>query len=330
MLLAKNNKILLIHKTNLKRSLKIPEKNKQVIFGYRQEAPAGPLQNSRNTEKADGLFCLPRVEEGPTKAFSGLQMGKPSANRIRNHQTGKPSANRLCGSLTVEAALVFPIFLFAMILTLYFFRVIQVSSMTYGALSAVAGDLSIEAEEDSGTLLMAASFYQKLLSEEFPFSYISGSAAGFSWEGTSLDETYVTLCLQYRCKLPVTFFQVGNIKISQQVKVRKWQGNDGEGTEGDSETWVYRTTNGTVYHTTKSCRYLKLTISTMERSADKQKGYEACNLCGTLTTLYSYCYVTEDGSKYHTSLGCSGLKRTIYMVKLSQVGELTACSRCGG
>ena len=39
-------------------------------------------------------------------------------------------------------------------------------------------------------------------------------------------------------------------------------------------------------------------------------------------------YITNDGDRYHNSLSCSGLKRTIFEVPFLEVAGKSKCSRC--
>ncbi len=57
--------------------------------------------------------------------------------------------------------------------------------------------------------------------------------------------------------------------------------------------------------------------------------YYACRLCDASQKAGNY-YITDYGANYHKSIGCSGLKRTVYAVKLKEVDGRGACSKCGG
>lgn len=233
----------------------------------------------------------------------------------------------LSGSLTVEAALVFPIFLFALVGMLFFFRILQVTQSTYGALAATGSRLSLETEEVSA--IKAIGYFQGELWGE-NCSYIMCGKGGISWRKIALEDEYIELTIQYRCRMPIQIFHVKSIPIKQQIKIRRWIGYHKEMQRDEQESWVYITPTGQVYHTTKECTHLQLSIYTLGKEQALAEGYSQCLLCNKEIELYAYYYVTKEGEKYHKKINCSGLKRTLYMIKLSEVGQRRACSRCGG
>ena len=247
------------------------------------------------------------------------------------HPHGAGSDRGAPASLTVEAALVFPLFLFALVSILFFFRVLQVSQMTAGALAAAGSFVSLEAETEDEPLMLAVGFFQKeLLEQDFPDSVLVGGRLGISWIGSELSGEYVDLRIYYQCKLPFCMFGLGNIPISQRVYMKKWTGYPGGDGSETTEQFVYITPTGEVYHLTRDCTHLKLSTKIMECEAAKSAGYTACMFCGRREGEYTYYYVTEDGMRYHTKMDCLSLKRTIYMIPISEVGDRRACSRCGG
>lgn len=110
---------------------------------------------------------------------------------------------------------------------------------------------------------------------------------------------------------------------------------DGKNTEGENEIYVYITETGTVYHKNRECSYLNPSIRSIkvnDLDNARNKGgaaYYACPLCKDMAEGENY-YVTDYGTSYHAGVTCSGLKRTIYEVKLSEAGGRSACSKCGG
>ncbi len=249
-------------------------------------------------------------------------------NAVTDNAAMKKGAS---GSLTVEAALVFPLFLFALTAVLFFFRVLQVSQMTEGALAAAGSFVSLEAETEDEPLLLAVGYFQKeLLKKDFPDDVLLGGRLGIGWSESELSGEYVDLRIYYQCKLPFRMFGLGNIPISQRVYMKKWTGYPGDGDDEETERFVYITPSGEVYHVTRECSYLKLSTKMMACEAAKSAGYTACMICGQMPGTYTYYYVTEDGMRYHTTIDCRSLKRTIYTIPFSEVGDRRACSRCGG
>ena len=60
-----------------------------------------------------------------------------------------------------------------------------------------------------------------------------------------------------------------------------------------------------------------------------QDSLSPCELCAEGKHADSAVYVTETGDRYHLSIGCSGLKRTVTRVRRSDVTGLPYCSECG-
>lgn len=117
--------------------------------------------------------------------------------------------------------------------------------------------------------------------------------------------------------------------------MRAWTGYDVErraGQGGGEEVYVYLTDRGSVYHMARNCTYLTLSIEIAGR--DEVEGlrnesggkYYACEKCGGGSGIV---YITAEGSSFHSTIECSGLKRTVRCVPLSEAGGRGPCSRCG-
>lgn len=231
-------------------------------------------------------------------------------------------------SLTVEAALVFPLALFTLCGILFFFRVLHTSLDTKGALAAAASRLALELDQEKEAGAKAMLYFNQELKEKgAPTQWILGGTAGIRWLGTETGGEDVILCIQYSCKLPAAVFGIRQIPVSQQVKIRKWIGaGGGTPTAGGEEVWVYVTPNGSVYHMSRECTHLQLSIRTRPEGQAKAE-YAPCQRCGNKPPGLCY-YVTDEGERYHTTLNCSGLKRTVYLERLSELAGYGGCSRC--
>ena len=117
------------------------------------------------------------------------------------------------------------------------------------------------------------------------------------------------------------------------MRIKEWKGNKKAGVGSEDDETVYITETGLVYHKDYHCTHLDLSIHMVQtsdissmRNADGGK-YYACEHC--MRNGGDGVYITDTGDRYHSSLSCSGLKRTVYAVPISEAVGKGACSRCG-
>ena len=131
---------------------------------------------------------------------------------------------------------------------------------------------------------------------------------------------------------------LSKVWMQNTITVHAWTGAEEQNDSGKGDTqeeMVYVTESGSVYHRKLGCRYLKVSlqqvpgsrISSMRNSYGEK--YAACESCSRGQSPAGSVYVTSTGNRYHNQETCSGLKRTVKLVKLSQVGSMHACSSCG-
>ncbi len=242
------------------------------------------------------------------------------------------------GSMTVEASFALPVFILCMALFLGLFRVLQAETQIEQALNYAAGRRAVYCQnEGSGALLTDAVSGKTLLnkslkSQKCPPEYFKNGYNGILLFSES-DENYVRYHVTYQVRLPIGLFGKEMISVSQSAVSRKWNG--WKDSENKEETWVYITKTGKAYHKSTSCRYLDLSVRSVDRrqitglrNKDGAR-YYACEKCGKLSKTGSV-YITDYGTVYHSSLRCSGLKRTIYRVLETETDGRTPCKKCYG
>lgn len=120
-----------------------------------------------------------------------------------------------------------------------------------------------------------------------------------------------------------------------QCCVKAWTGySPASAGRQKEEALVYVAEYGEVYHRSRQCTHLSLSVEMVAyevvntlRNQDGSR-YRCCEVCaegGFLTVAF----VTGYGTRYHAALNCSGLKRTVRAVPLSQAGSLRPCGKCG-
>lgn len=239
-------------------------------------------------------------------------------------------------SYTLEAAVLLPLVTGFLVFLLFFFRVMQVESVVQSALCESARKVAVDSVWISGeNAQMAAAgayVYQSLEDErELINRYVFGKRAGIVLLRSSCEGEYVELRADYRVQFPLEFFSFAGVNVTSQSKSRKWTGIRDKQESEDPIVYIAKT--GEVYHRKRNCTYLDLSVRCEEKKelpALRNKSgnrYRACENCGNIDG--SLCYVTDYGERYHTTVFCPGLKRTVYMKYLSEVVDsMRGCSKC--
>lgn len=253
-------------------------------------------------------------------------------------------------SMTVEAAFALPLLIFCLVNMLFAIQVIETSGRMTAAMHETGNEIcSYGYAKQKGldeipgvfsTLYAASSIAKHMGTAVERRGGIKGGIAGISYIKSSVMENggIVDITTTYGLKYPVNM-SLPTIILGNRYYGHAWVGYEGIGGKHNSgeemDPIVYITPSGTVYHMTINCRHLNPKLMTVllesvnsMRSNDGSK-YYACELCGNKTT-FGNVFITEYGNRYHSDINCSGIKRNVKAVHLSEVGGRRQCMTCGG
>lgn len=325
------------------------------------------LQMSIRSGCGNNCLKIPRVRGAARSVripidspFVCRQLSGPARQRS-THASGSPGE----GSFSIEAALVIPLFLAAVLSFMIFFPAGIAEVRLKSAMENVGSRLGSyylaveeleDAEADGGDpgflesalsaavgsvlwspvaeTLVKGMVLQELGETWAGDSLVKDGAEGISFFGSRYDKAQESIVLKasYRIRTPFSGILELSMPVSVQTSHRVWSGKEMEGDE--EEEMVYVTRTGKVYHDSLSCTHLKLSVRDVPlsqvdklRSEDGSK-YYPCELCGNRkgTTVF----ITNYGNRYHVSRNCSGIRRDIRSIPISQVGDRGLCSRCKG
>ena len=238
-------------------------------------------------------------------------------------------------SLTVEASLVLPIFLFAVLTIAYTGLLVRTQDEVRHAMTRTVSEAS--AEVGAGVRKPAESelYYRGKLA-----LYLEDTTLTMSLLGSSFlkENDEIDLVVSYTTKIPFPLFGFFHPIFQERVHSRAFVGVDRrDSSEEEDDVIVYVTPTGRVYHRDKNCTYLKLSVSQVlfgDIAHLRNSGggtYKPCHRCGgAALSGDAKVYITNYGDRYHTNRACSEIKRTIQEIFLSEVGSRTPCSKCGG
>ena len=240
--------------------------------------------------------------------------------------------------LTIETAIVLPMFTIAMMTLISIMSIYYVGCKIEAALSQEAEYVSVTTFDNNAYSVsgIKANIVYKLGNKLLSCGLIEGGESGLDFSETDLtNEEIIILDVKYNVKLPFDIFGSYSIPCEKRIIVHSWIGYiNGLNGASDSFQYVYITNNGSVYHRSRECSHISLSVKKIKgeevpslRNIHGEK-YKRCMSCRP-KSVDEILFITTDGDKYHNSLTCSGLKRTVRRVRLSEIGGIPPCSRCG-
>jgi hypothetical protein len=272
-------------------------------------------------------------------------------------------------SLTLEAALVLPLFLFAMALLILPLRMMDTARKMQSVAESVCKDAAIYAYtvdrlKNSGKTVKEESGKEENEGVETIKGFLAGNALGFyaakvakekagdahiknllSLRSMCMDENdVITITLDYRYALPFSVFGLSSVPQTVTASHRAWIGKEPEKTSPDKENEeedededeiVYVGKSSTRYHLSRTCHYLYNDFKAVPFSSvslERNAGggrYHACQRCAA-GVKSGTVYILPSGTAYHADKNCSAITASVRAVKKSTVEYLGACSYCGG
>lgn len=240
------------------------------------------------------------------------------------------------GSLSVEAAIVIPLFFLAV---LCFAFVLEMTSMRLRIRGALyCAGMEIAQETYLYPFVSGYAVRRKVVNavgeEQLQNSVVIGGASGLSCRCIIVNDKNreFDLTVDYRMQVPFSVFPLPDIACEEVVRIKGWSGY--EKRELDEDETVYVTESGSVFHRDMFCTYLVASVRTISREElDERRNhsggkYYLCEVCEKNADSTGRIYITDYGDRYHVSLNCSSLKRVVRAVPYREVSDREGCSKC--
>lgn len=258
--------------------------------------------------------------------------------------------------MTVEAALIIPIFLFCFLNLLSVIEMYRLHANITASLwknGRMLTQYSYLYQKDANkdqlvdfavSELFTEVYVKKQIEKEFSNCQnaqmvLKGGMTGISLTGSSISgrDDLIKLYAYYQAVPFPAMYYGKTVRQSACFYGHTWTGYDlapKPETEEEGEEYVYVAETGTVYHRNRYCTYLNPGIKEIPAGEKENKRnrngekYRRCPMCKPIEAGPCY-YITPYGETYHSSPGCRALKRTIYRIRLSEAGDKNGCSKCG-
>lgn len=269
----------------------------------------------------------------------------------------------LIGSITVEAAIALPLFVFAIISIMYLINILFIQSTMQIQLENVAKlinsstcittglDVNLNDDENSllekiiidsaGSIAVKAMFLTDEIKDFADNTLIVDGSDGLSFFGSKVTNTDepLDIVLSYKVRAPFIPEDVFTFEIKHHCYFKPFNGKELYKNIFLDITLVYVTHDGDVYHMNKMCTHLQRYTKLRSLDILKQEvpNILPCTFCSHQTNLISrpsmngieYVYVTVEKDVYHYVEACPSLQRNLIRLTIDEaLGTYTPCNRC--
>ena len=260
--------------------------------------------------------------------------------------------------MAVEAAIAIPFFLFFLMNILFAFDMLRLHGNIMGAMHQAGNKMAFYGyayrsgfgEEglfsgEADSLILSEGYARRkvinILGEDYlNHTCLASGTSGLHFIKSSVmkEDDRIELVASYKVKPFINIIGFPDMPMENRYYGRAWTGYDVAGRAGGGEgedPVVYIAETGTVYHIARNCAYLNPSVEAVSKAMaselrNEEGGkYYSCGSCKG-NNFQPVVYITSYGNRIHSSLSCSGLKRTVYTVHLSEVKGKGKCSKCGG
>ena len=260
-------------------------------------------------------------------------------------------------SMTLEAAMILPLFLFFMLGILSVFDMVLLQSSVSAALFRAGREAaeyawyarySLEGEESMSlparavsaglSLVWVSGRTEELVRAESPAGSLLAGEISLLGSEILTENGEIYLTASYEAEPSFVLPGIRSISLQSTYAGHAWTGyrpgeREGERKEEEEEI-VYITEKGSVYHRNRNCTYLRPSVRSVQGSlvsGERSLGgavYYPCEHCRPSDA--GCVFITSYGNRYHSSASCSAIHRNIREVPLRSVeGRMRPCSKCG-
>lgn len=267
------------------------------------------------------------------------------------------------GSMTVEASIVMPLFLFFFLnlgCAMELIRLhgnLEIALFDVGRRISVYGYILAEDDVEKEEQNPEPTWWSELKDVTISYTYIKGEVVKYVGKqyleespirgGTDglqfaeseifAEDDCVDIILTYEAAPYIEVVGFRPFRMSNRYYAHLWNGYAiPEAEQGEEETeFVYVTESGEVFHRDRNCSHLLLHI----RKVSLAEAYESRNVNGDRYVPCEVCadkgmanwvFITEDGTAIHCNSSCPGLKRTISAIPLQEAVKYRPCRDCAG